>query len=161
MRDVCELCRHDALRAIYTPERSTRGIGVFLCDHCGLLQSLPRIDRAERAMAAVSSGADWGNVRYGKGFRTQVSLDAVARHADLNGDIALLDVGSNRASFARKFLEAAPNATIVARALRRRAEIVTATAALVISTSTPVAYAPPWALTSARKISVTPNAMAV
>jgi len=114
MRDVCELCRHDTLRAVYTPERSTRGIGIFLCDHCGLLQSLPRIDRAERAMAAVSSGADWGNVRYGKGFRTQVSLDAVARHADLNSDIALLDVGSNRASFARKFLEAAPNATIVA-----------------------------------------------
>jgi len=65
-------------------------------------------------MAAVSSGADWGNVRYGKGFRTQVSLDAVARHADLSSDIALLDVGSNRASFARKFLEAAPNASIVA-----------------------------------------------
>ncbi len=114
MRDVCELCRHDALRAIYTPERSTRGISVYLCDHCGLLQSLPRIDRAERAVAAVSSGADWGNVRYGKGFRTQVALEAIARHADLNSDIALLDVGSNRASFARKFLEAAPNATIVA-----------------------------------------------
>jgi len=114
MRDVCELCRHDALRAIYTPERSTRGISVHLCDHCGLLQSLPRIDRAERAAAAVSSGADWGNVRYGKGFRTQVALEAIARHADLNSDIALLDVGSNRASFARKFLEAAPAATIVA-----------------------------------------------
>jgi SAM-dependent methyltransferase len=114
MRDVCELCRHDALRAIYTPERSTRGITVHLCDHCGLLQSLPRIDRAERAAAAVSSGADWGNVRYGKGFRTQVAIEAIARHADLNSDIVLLDVGSNRASFARKFLEVAPNAAIIA-----------------------------------------------
>jgi len=114
MRDVCELCRHDALRAIYTPERSTRGISVYLCDHCGLLQSLPRTDRAARGAVSVSSGADWGNVRYGKGFRTQVALEAIARHANLNSDIALLDVGSNRASFARKFLETAPRATIVA-----------------------------------------------
>lgn len=114
MRDVCELCRHDALRAIYTPERSTRGISVYLCDHCGLLQSLPRIDRAERAAAAVSSGANWGNLRYGKGFRTQIAVEAIVRHVDLNSEIALLDVGSNRASFARKFLEAARAATIVA-----------------------------------------------
>ncbi len=68
----------------------------------------PRIRScAERAVAAVSSGADWGNVRYGKGFRTQVALEAIARHADLNSNIALLDVGSNRASFAHRFLETA------------------------------------------------------
>ena len=41
--------------------------------------------------------------------------------------------------------------------LRRRAESVTATAAEVISTSTPVAYAPPWASTSASKSQVTRN----
>jgi 2-polyprenyl-3-methyl-5-hydroxy-6-metoxy-1,4-benzoquinol methylase len=114
MREVCELCRRDALRAIYVPERSTRGITVHLCDHCGLLQSLPRVDRAKRAPAAVSSGADWGNVRYGKGFRTAAALEALARHADLNADMELLDVGSSRASFARKFLEAAPKANVVA-----------------------------------------------
>ena len=99
----CAICANCAVTmrfgAIYTPERSTRGISVHLCDHCGLLQSLPRIDRAERAPASVSSGADWGNVRYGKGFRTQIALDALARHADLNDEIALLDVGSNRGSF--------------------------------------------------------------
>ena len=72
------------------------------------MQSLPRIDRATRAPAAVSGGADWGNVRYGKGFRTQIAMDALARHADLHDDFALLDVGSNRGSFARAFLDAAP-----------------------------------------------------
>ena len=44
---------------------------------------------------------------------------------------------------------------------RRADERVTATAAEVISTSTPVAYAPPWASTSARKMSVTTKAIAV
>ncbi len=114
MHDLCELCRHDALRTIYTPERSTRGISIHLCDWCGLLQSLPRIDRAERAPASVSSGADWGNIRYGKSFRTGIAAAAIARHVDLNEKIALLDVGSNRGSFVRKFLEVAPNANIVA-----------------------------------------------
>jgi SAM-dependent methyltransferase len=114
MGDLCELCRRDALRAIYAPERSARGISIHLCDHCGLLQSLPRIDQAGRLPASVSSGADWGNIRYGKGFRADASLAAIARHVDLNGDISLLDVGSNRASFSRKFLDVAPNANVVA-----------------------------------------------
>src|SRR6201992_4470414 len=112
---VCDFCGKDSLKFAYQPEGSTRGLKVYLCNHCGLVQSAPRMDRTEkRHDAAVSSGADWGNVRYGKGFRTQIALEAIARHAHLGGEIALLDVGSNRASFARKFLEAAPNATIVA-----------------------------------------------
>ncbi len=110
----CELCGHDTLETAYTPERSTRGLTVHLCRHCGLIQSLPRIDRAPRAAMAVSSGADWGNVRYGKGFRTKQALAALARHADLTKPLSILDVGSNRGSFARAALEDAPNATIVA-----------------------------------------------
>ena len=114
MSEVCELCRRDSLEPVYKPERSTRGINVHLCRNCGLVQSLPRADRSERAPTAVSSGADWGNVRYGKGFRTKAAMDAVARHSDLNGDLSLLDVGSNRASFAKAFLDAAPRARLVA-----------------------------------------------
>jgi len=114
MSENCELCRRDALKYLYQPERSTRGIKVHLCTHCGLGQSLPRADREKRAPASVSSGADWGNVRYGKGFRTKVAIDALTRHADLDGDISLLDVGSNRGSFVRAFLDAAPNARVVA-----------------------------------------------
>ena len=114
MTEHCELCRRDNLEAIYEPERSTRGLKVYLCRNCGLLQSLPRIDRAERAPAAVSGGADWGNVRYGKGFRTTAALSALKRHADFSSRLSLLDVGSNRGSFARAFLETAPAASIVA-----------------------------------------------
>ena len=115
MSNSCELCRRETLECVYLPERSTRGLKVYLCHHCGLVQSLPRIARtAERAPAAVSSGADWGNVRYGKGFRTQAALDTLKRHIDLSGDVKLLDVGSNRGSFAKSFLEAAPAAHVVA-----------------------------------------------
>jgi SAM-dependent methyltransferase len=114
MNEACELCGSNLLDAVYSPERSTRGLTVYLCRHCGLVQSLPRIARAERASPAVSSGADWGNIRYGKGFRTAQALAALKRHADLSAHLSVLDVGSNRGSFVRAFLDAAPNADIVA-----------------------------------------------
>lgn len=112
---LCDLCGADSLDQIYQPERSSRGLKIYLCRHCGLMQSLPRIDRTQsRHQAAVSSGADWGNVRYGKGFRTQAGLEALARNTDLSRDIALLDVGSNRGRFATAFLERAPKARLTA-----------------------------------------------
>ncbi|MBS0276768.1 MAG: class I SAM-dependent methyltransferase [Proteobacteria bacterium] len=114
MREPCELCHHETLTQVYEPERSTRGLKIYLCNHCGLVQSLPRVDRAPRRAAAVSGGADWGNVRYGKAFRTDAAMKALSRHARFNGDIALLDVGSNRGSFVKAFLEAAPSAHILA-----------------------------------------------
>src|SRR5476649_853554 len=112
MTDTCDLCHSDALDAVYDPEKSTRGLRVYVCGSCGLLQSLPRVDGTECAPAAVSSGADWGNVRYGKGFRTRIALDALRRNIDLTSEFSLLDVGSNRGSFVRAFLDAAPNANV-------------------------------------------------
>ncbi len=111
---ACDFCGH-RLQPRYRPDRSSRDLTVHVCPHCGLVQSGPRVARTEhRHAAAVSGGADWGNVRYGKGFRTQAAMDALARHADLNSMLALLDVGSNRGSFARAFLDAAPQAALTA-----------------------------------------------
>jgi SAM-dependent methyltransferase len=111
----CDLCGADTLTFVYEPERSTRGLKVYLCCRCGLMQSAPRIDRTQhRHEAAVSGGADWGNVRYGKGFRTQAAMDALAAHDGLNGAPKLLDVGSNRGRFVAAFLEAVPQAQITA-----------------------------------------------
>jgi SAM-dependent methyltransferase len=111
----CDFCGHDALQYAYTPDGGTRGLKVYVCAHCGLTQSAPRIARTkDRHAAAVSGGADWGNVRYGKGFRTRQALDALARHADLAAPLAVLDVGSNRGSFARALLDAAPRAALTA-----------------------------------------------
>lgn len=114
MNTICELCRHEHLEAIYEPDGTRRGLKVHICQHCGLVQSLPRVDQAPRGPAAVSAEADWGNVRYGKAFRTAAVLALLKRHADLNTDLSLLDVGSNRGSFVRAFLDAAPSASVVA-----------------------------------------------
>lgn len=112
---ACNLCGQDALSFVYRPERSPRELNVYLCRHCGLVQSLPRIDRTTgRQDAAVSCGADWGNVRYGKGFRTDAVMEALAGHVKLDQPLALLDVGSNRGRFAQAFLDAAPKAHVTA-----------------------------------------------
>jgi SAM-dependent methyltransferase len=113
MTDLCDLCRSSALEPIYQPPGSGRGLTVYLCDHCGLMQSLPRIDRAPRRSAAVSSGADWGNIRYGKGFRTEPCLSILRTRADLGQALSVLDVGSNRGSFARALLAEAPRALMI------------------------------------------------
>jgi len=112
MTDLCDLCRSPALEPVYQPPGSGRGLTVYLCDHCGLMQSLPRIDRAPRRAAAVSSGADWGNVRYGKGFRTEACLAIARARADLKQNLRVLDVGSNRGSFAKAFVAEAPRAQL-------------------------------------------------
>jgi ubiquinone/menaquinone biosynthesis C-methylase UbiE len=113
MDDICDSCRVSGLDEVYTPAGSTRGLKIYVCSNCGQVQSLPRADRAPRAAAAVSSGADWGNVRYGKAFRTDACLSLLRQHADFREDLRVLDVGSNRAAFASAFLAAAPKSAIV------------------------------------------------
>ena len=113
--DDCDFCSRNFLTFAYQPEGPTRGMVVHTCRYCGLVQSMPRIDRTEtRHEATVSSGADWGNVRYGKGFRTQAAMDALTRHVRFSDRLTLLDVGSNRGRFAAAFLETAPHAEITA-----------------------------------------------
>ncbi len=113
MAELCDLCRASALEPIYRPE-SGRGLSVHLCQSCGLVQSLPRIDRAPRRTAAVSGDADWGNIRYGKGFRTEACLSLISCRSDLKRPLRLLDVGSNRGSFAKDFLDLAAAAEVTA-----------------------------------------------
>ena len=67
---ACDFCRREALTAIYKPEGTTRGLTVYLCGHCGLVQSAPRIARtAERHAAAVSGGADSLGPMFGEATR--------------------------------------------------------------------------------------------
>jgi 2-polyprenyl-3-methyl-5-hydroxy-6-metoxy-1,4-benzoquinol methylase len=111
----CDQCGHDSLAFVYAPDRSSRGLKVYLCSYCGLAQSLPRIDRTEKRYdMAVSGGAGWGNVRYGKGFRTKQALDALTPFVSFEATMKILDVGSNRGRFAQAFLALAPNATLFA-----------------------------------------------
>ncbi len=109
----CDLCGNTALTQVYAPQNSARRLTVWLCAHCGLLQSLPRIDRAERRAATVSAGADWGNLRYGKGFRAEANLATLRPFLNKTKPMTVLDVGASRGAFALELKTAYPKAKIL------------------------------------------------
>lgn len=112
MTPACDLCDSTALSQVYAAPDSTRQLTVWTCAHCGLVQSLPRADRAARRAATVSAGADWGNLRYGKGFRVDANLARLQPHLPRGRDLAVLDVGANRGAFALGFLALNPAAHV-------------------------------------------------
>ena len=113
MSNSCDLCSATSLEQVYAAQNSARKLTVWLCTHCGLLQSLPRIDRAERKAATVSAGADWGNLRYGKGFRAEANLATLKSFLPKNKPLRVLDVGANRGAFALELKSAYPKAQII------------------------------------------------
>jgi len=113
MSDKCDLCGNAALEQLYAPQGSARQLTVWLCTHCGLVQSLPRIDRAPRAVASVSADANWGNVRYGKGFRAEANLSTLKPFLTKRRPLRVLDVGASRGAFTLELSAAYPNAEIV------------------------------------------------
>lgn len=114
MAETCDLCSGQDLVLAYEPQASRRGLRVYVCAECGLVQSLPRHDRAPREAANISAGADWGNLRYGKGFRVGAHMALLAGRAWSTGAPQILDVGSNRGAFLTAALEAWPSAKITA-----------------------------------------------
>jgi 2-polyprenyl-3-methyl-5-hydroxy-6-metoxy-1,4-benzoquinol methylase len=106
----CPLCGGADLRPVYRPDGTRRGLTVHLCQDCALVQSLPRTATAARQPAAISGGADWGNLRYGKGFRVADTMAALGGRQPRR----ILDIGSNRGAFLFAAREAWPEATITA-----------------------------------------------
>jgi SAM-dependent methyltransferase len=114
MSETCELCRRVELIHLYEPSGSIRIPEVYLCNHCGLVQSLPRAGAPGQPAARNLSDADRGGLRCGAASRTQAALAALGRHVDLNADISVLDAASDRGSFTRAIVQAAPLAVATA-----------------------------------------------
>lgn len=112
MQETCDLCGSSELLPVYYPPTGTRGLTVYLCKSCGLVQSLPRIDSVPGRKVAVSSGAGWGNIRYGKGFRTDAALKILSSVLEFDTLESCLDIGSNRGSFVLKLADLAHQAII-------------------------------------------------
>jgi trans-aconitate methyltransferase len=77
------------------------------------MQSLPRVDRAPRRQATVSAGADWGNLRYGKGFRAEANLTTLKPYLSKRKALRVLDVGTNRGAFALELKGNYPQSKII------------------------------------------------
>jgi len=101
---LCDLCDSNNLEFIYQPKGSTRFLKVFVCRECGLTQSFPKIDHINERNIAVSGSANWGNLRYGKGFRTKHDIELISNYLDLKKIKRCLDIGSNRGSFYKEMV---------------------------------------------------------
>ena len=100
----CDLCANQKLDLCYEVPDSALGMEVYVCARCGLTQSIPRETankQPHKRAISTSSGAGWGNIRYGKAFRIQTAAKALSAHVDLNDVRTVLDVGSNRGDFVR------------------------------------------------------------
>ena len=114
MKDCCDLCQSDQLEPVYRAPTGVRGLTVYVCRECGLVQSLPRIDHVPNREVSVSGGADWGNIRYGKSFRTEQAIATLHKTIDMTRLSTCLDVGSNRGSFVTCLKTLAPQVAILA-----------------------------------------------
>lgn len=110
--ETCDLCNSTELKAVYPVPGTARGLVVNVCKNCGLAQSLPRIDHVDRRSAFPDSGAGFGNIRYGKGFRTEFALKVIDEIRPLALFERCLDVGANRGSFVLALHGRAPNIAI-------------------------------------------------
>ncbi|MEA2824879.1 MAG: hypothetical protein QOF03_1361 [Alphaproteobacteria bacterium] len=106
MTGTCDLCHSSALEPIYEPATSRRGLTVYLCSDCGLVQSLPHAERKMRSIAARD------NVRFSKASSTEACLSLIRAHADLDSRLCVLHTGFNRGPFARALRNAAPAAIL-------------------------------------------------
>lgn len=97
--DCCDLCKKNEVEYVYTPKNSKRLLKVFICTNCGLVQSFPKIDHVKDRPIKASGDADWGNIRYGKSFRTKHNLNMINEVKEISSFTRCLDIGSNRGNF--------------------------------------------------------------
>ena len=111
----CDYCNAELGRTLYSPLNSRRGASVYICSHCSLVQTKYELNpNNSEKKKAISSDADWGNVRHGKGIRyveAKVYLDPIL-HQLKPGRV--LDIGSNRGDFIKDVLTKAYVEKVVA-----------------------------------------------
>lgn len=101
MNQICEFCRSELPNPAYEPGDSG-AVRVFICPHCGLVQSL--------FGGSVSRGG--GNeIPVG---RAAAAIEPIGFYADLNAPLNVLEAGAGRGAFVRAFLAAAPHARVTA-----------------------------------------------
>jgi 2-polyprenyl-3-methyl-5-hydroxy-6-metoxy-1,4-benzoquinol methylase len=97
----CLWCNNTSLNSIYDVKTSKIGANVHHCDRCNLVQSHYSSIENKHRYKSISSDADWGNVRHGKGVRLKKSIDCLKSILDEENVSRMLDVGSNRGHFCK------------------------------------------------------------
>ncbi|MEI9892256.1 MAG: class I SAM-dependent methyltransferase [Caulobacteraceae bacterium] len=111
--DHCDFCGSDAFDDVYSPIGSLRQVKVAVCRHCGLAYSR-YADVPYSRDPRPSGDADWGNIRWAKGFRLDALRPMLTARIEQGGLERVLDVGANRGSFLEWLLDIKPDAQVTA-----------------------------------------------
>ena len=103
----CILCRSSKLSRIYQADKDNRGLSVYICEYCGMVQSFPRIDYISNHTPSLSSGADFGNIRYGKHFSLSNMMCVIEKFKSVFYGHNFLDVGAGNGEVANSICDIA------------------------------------------------------
>jgi len=111
--DACDFCGSTAFDDVYQPYVSLRCVSVAICRDCGLVYSR-YADVPYSRDPRPSGDADWGNIRWAKGFRLDALRPLLTEQVKKGGIRRVLDVGANRGSFVEWMLELDPTLQVTA-----------------------------------------------
>jgi hypothetical protein len=109
----CDFCEHAKAPSIYEPAGTRRGVSVWCCSRCGLVQSNFSKHEVSK-IRTLSTDADWGNVRHGKGVRHDHLKELITKYIDLSSIETIVDIGSSRGDFVKWAKVAMPKASVIA-----------------------------------------------
>jgi len=102
---ICDYCNADLDKSLYSPINSKRRASVYKCSNCSLVQTKYESTSGDsEKKKAISSDADWGNVRHGKGIRYVEAKGYLDPILDRLKPSRILDIGSNRGDFIQDVL---------------------------------------------------------
>lgn len=111
---MCDFCQSKDMSIVYNVADSALGVKIAVCDRCGLVQSIKTKSKQDNArVASTSSGAGWGNIRYGKGFRLQPAVRVLDSYIDWSSIKDIADIGSNRGDFVKWVSKNHPHADVL------------------------------------------------
>lgn len=94
----CDYCKNP-LRKFYRPIKSERGVKVFQCSKCMLLQSKVLSKYKKVTKGSMSFDADRKSIMYTKSRFQDNYLKLINKKVNLKNLINVLDIGSNRGTF--------------------------------------------------------------
>ena len=99
IKEHCDFCLSTQLEHAYTPIRSRRGMEVYVCCQCGLVQSFSTVPYQSRPPGSMSADADRSSYRYTKDVISDRYEHIFSQFVDFDKIKTVLDVGSNRGAF--------------------------------------------------------------
>lgn len=111
---LCDFCLSAQLKHQYTPINTARGMEVYVCGHCGLVQSISTKAYPSRPPGSMSADANRSSYRYTKDLISDRHERCFSEFVEFPKLGQVLDVGSNRGAFVRYLRERSPGAMVTA-----------------------------------------------